>query len=163
MIKKLSSIFLLFIFVFFLSGCSQKTTTAEEEVGDQSKVVDSSSNHPVSGAEIAADKLEVYYFHTTARCYSCKAIGRYIKETMEQKYSQEIQNGLIDFKEINIDLPENKEVAGKYQASGSSLYINQIKNGQDNIEQDTNVWRFVVDEVKFKDYLENKINVYLGR
>lgn len=109
-----------------------------------------------------ADKLEVYYFHRTARCYSCKTIGQYVKEVMKSEYSKEIQNGLIDFKELNVELPENKGITEKYQASGSSLFINRISNDIDNIERDVNVWRLLGNEEQFKEYLTGKINLYLG-
>ena len=111
----------------------------------------------------SVDKLEVYYFHRTQRCYSCSTISRYLRETMEQKFSQEIKNETIDFREINVDLPENKEIAVKFQASGSSLFVNAISDGQDNVSQDTNIWRLLNDEIKFKSYIENKINLFLGK
>lgn len=111
----------------------------------------------------SVDKLEVYYFHRTQRCYSCSTISRYLRETMEQKFSQEIKNGTIDFREINVDLPENKEIVVKFQASGSSLFVNAISDGQDNVSQDTNIWRLLNDEIKFKSYIENKINLFLGK
>ncbi|MFH1523055.1 MAG: nitrophenyl compound nitroreductase subunit ArsF family protein [Patescibacteria group bacterium] len=162
MIKKLFPIFLLFIFVFILSGCSQQTTATEKKTYNQSKVINSSSDYPMSYAQPIADKLEVYYFHRTARCYSCKTIGQYVRETMEEKYSQQIKNGTIDFRELNVEFPENKEIAQEYEASGSSLFINKIINKEDNIEQDSNVWRLLNNEAKFKSYLENKIDTYLG-
>lgn len=109
----------------------------------------------------SADKIEVYYFHRTQRCYSCLTLGQYLKETIEQEFSEEIKSGRIDFREINIDLPENKDMAIKFQASGSSLFVNAIKDGQDNINQDTNVWRLLSNKVQFKNYLENKINLFL--
>ena len=111
----------------------------------------------------SVDKLEVYYFHRTQRCYSCSKISRYLRETMEQKFSQEIKNETIDFREINVDLPENKEIAVKFQASGSSLFVNAISDGQDNVSQDTNIWRLLNDEIRFKSYIENKINLFLGK
>lgn len=111
----------------------------------------------------SADKIEIYYFHRTQRCYSCNTLGQYVKETIEQKFSEEIKSGRIDFREINVDLPENKEVAKKFQAGGSSLFINAIKNGKDNINQDTNVWRLLNNEYQLKNYLENKINLILGK
>ncbi len=110
-----------------------------------------------------ADKLEVYYFHRTQRCYSCNTIGRYIKEIIEQKFAKETKNSIIDFREINIDLPENKKMAIKFQASGSSLFINAVRNGQNNISQDINIWRLLNNESQFKNYLENKINSLLGK
>lgn len=111
----------------------------------------------------SADKIEVYYFYRTQRCYSCVTLGQYIKETIEQKFSEETRNNIIDFREINVDLPENKNLAIKFQASGSSLFINAIKNGQDNISQDTNVWRLLNNKAQFKNYLANKINSFLDK
>jgi len=120
-------------------------------------------NHPIFSADQVVDKLEVYYFHRTQRCYSCNTLSRYARETIEQRFSEEIKNGKIDFREINVDLSENKDVARKFQASGSSLFINAIKDGEDDISQDTNVWRLLRNEAQFKSYLENKINLLLSK
>lgn len=60
-------------------------------------------------------------------------------------------------------MPENKELAQKFQASGSALYLNAIKDGVDNIEQDIKVWSLVGNTAKFKDYLEGRINSLLGK
>lgn len=168
MLKKLSSVFLLFLFALTLTGCSQQISAGESGADINKKIQTTSASnqktndYPISSAKTVADKLEVYYFHRTARCYSCKTIEQYVRETIEQKYNKQTSNGIIDFREINIDLPENKEIAKKYQSSGSSLFINRIIDNKDNIEQDTNVWRLLNNEPKFKNYLENKINSYLG-
>ncbi len=165
MLKKLSNIFLLLFLAFMLSGCSQQSPGGKSEQIKNEKEKSSNTNnrtlnnYPTSSAVTIADKLEIYYFHRTARCVSCKTISRYTKETLEQKYAKQIETGLIDFREINIDLSESKEIARKFQASGSSLFINIIIDDDDNIEQDANVWRLLSDEEGFKKYLENKINI----
>ena len=110
----------------------------------------------------SADRLEIYYFHRTQRCSTCLAIGRYTKELIQLKYADKVEKGKLDFREINIDLPENAEIVNKYQAGGQSLYINAISDGQDNINQDINIWRLVRSESQFKNYLENKINSLLA-
>jgi len=168
--KKLFIPPLLILLLIIVAGCGNKINGNSDQSTlktQPAKTVDASrggnsNDYPMSSIESVADKLEVYYFHATARCYSCKTIGAYVKETMEQKYAEQLENGKIDFREINVDLPENKEIARKYQASGSSLFINRIKDGRDNIEADMNVWKLLKDEAGFKDYLENKINSYLG-
>ncbi len=168
MLKKLSSVFLFFFFILTLTGCGQKTSTVESEksiIGETQTIVASNKkidNYQMSSSEIVVDKLEVYYFHRTARCYSCKTIGQYVKETIEEKYSNQVGSGKIDFREINVDSAENKAIVEKYKATGSSLFINRIINNQDNIEQDTDVWLLLNDEIKFKSHLENKLNSYLG-
>jgi len=109
-----------------------------------------------------AEKIQVYLFHATQRCSSCIAIGKFAKETVEQKFPEELKSGKIEFREINIDLPENKELADKFKATGSSLFINPIFDGQDHIKDDTRVWQLVSNEQGFVSYLSDKLKGMLG-
>lgn len=109
-----------------------------------------------------ADRLEIYYFHRTQRCSTCLSIGRFTKEMIREKFADKVDRGVIDFREINIDLPENAALVNKFQAGGQSLFINAIRDDRDNINQDINIWRLVRSESQFKSYLENKINGLLA-
>jgi hypothetical protein len=60
-----------------------------------------------------------------------------IKRTLAMKFQKETKNGLITFKDIDIELPENAEITKKFQATGLSIGINTIIDGKDNIEFDT--------------------------
>ena len=111
----------------------------------------------------SADKVQVFLFHATKRCTTCIAIGRLAGETVNEYFQPELRDGKIEFREINIDLPENKELAQKFQASGSSLFINAIYSDQDNIGEDTMVWRLTQNETQFKSYLKNKLDGLLGK
>ena len=126
----------------------------------KSKTVSVVQNQP---QKQSADKVEVFLFHTTRRCATCIAIGQLAGETVNEYFQPELRDGKIEFREINIDLPENKELAQKFQASGSSLFINVISNGENNITEDVNVWRLTQNEVQFKSYLKDKINNLLGK
>jgi hypothetical protein len=103
------------------------------------------------------EKIEVFLFHNTQRCISCINIGKFAKQTIDNSFSEELNSGKIVFREINIDLPENYQLAEKFQASGSSLFINTIRGGKDYIEQDLKVWRLVGNEVEFESYFKEKI------
>lgn len=103
------------------------------------------------------DKVEVFLFHSTRRCVSCINIGKYTKQTIDSDFSEELNSGKIVFREINIDLPENYQLAEKFQASQSSLFINTIREGKDDIKQDLTVWRLVGDQKDFESYLKGKI------
>ena len=126
-----------------------------------------SSIFPKSSEVVAnnqkADKVEVFLFHATKRCITCITIGKLAGETVNEYFQPELRNGQIKFREINTDLSENKDLARKFQASGSSLFINAIINGKDNITEDTKVWRLVSDKAQFKNYLKDKIDNLLGR
>ena len=54
-----------------------------------------------------------------------------------------------------------EEIVSKYRATGQSLYINAVKDGKDNINQDIKIWRLVRSEGQFKDYLASRINSLL--
>lgn len=108
-----------------------------------------------------AEKIQVFLFHATQRCITCVNIGKYAKETVEQKFPEELKSGKIEFREINIDLPENKELATKFKVTGSALFINPIIEGKDNIKEDTQVWRLTSNEQSFISYLSDKLNAML--
>ncbi|MBL7159738.1 hypothetical protein ISS85_04635 [Candidatus Microgenomates bacterium] len=112
---------------------------------------------------IPAEKIEVVHFHGTHQCWSCITVGEYALQTIKDKFSKEYQSGKIIFKDINSELPENKEIVIKYQAGGSSLFVNAINNDKDSIEEDTTVWRLINNQEKFTDYFENKLKTLLGK
>jgi hypothetical protein len=113
--------------------------------------------------EPKADKVEVFVFHATQRCISCVTIGKFAGETVAEFFQPEMRDKKIEFREINIDLPENRDLAQKFQASGSALFINAIYDGQDHITEDTQVWRLTSNETQFKSYLKNKLNTLFGK
>ena len=110
-----------------------------------------------------ADKIIVANFFGTQRCPSCLTIGKLTKKTLEEKFASELESGKIVFKEINGELPENREIVTKYQARGSSLFVNAIRGESDDIQEDTTVWRLVNNEAEYISYFENKLNTLLGK
>ncbi|MFA4941818.1 MAG: nitrophenyl compound nitroreductase subunit ArsF family protein [Patescibacteria group bacterium] len=152
--KILNSAFLI-LGVFYLTGCAAESPIV--------KLSESKNNIEIGENKSKPDKIEVFLFHTTQRCATCIAIGKLSGETIYEYFQSELRDGKIEFREINIDSLENKELAQKFQASGSALFINTIYNGQDNISQDTQVWRLTQNEVQFKSYLRNRINNLLNK
>lgn len=112
---------------------------------------------------MSADKIEVVHFHATQQCWSCITVGEYALKTIKEKFPEEYKNGKIVYKDVNGELPENKDMVIKYQASGSSLFVNAIRDGKDNIEEDITVWRLVSNENQFISYFQNKLNNLLGK
>lgn len=151
MTKKLSLFIFLIIGMIVLTGCSQK----------RSEQIDSNTSNLMS--RISVDKIEVVHFHGTHQCWSCITVGEYALKTIKDKFPEEYKSGKIIFKDINGELPENRDIVMKYQARGSSLFVNAITNGQDNIEEDVTVWRLISNESQFVNYFENKLNKLLGK
>lgn len=134
--------------------------TAASARDSQTSVQQESSQSTVVMPE--SDIVQVYLFHATQRCRTCISIGKLASETVNEFFQPELQAGKIEFREINIDLPENEALAEKFQASGSALYINNYAGGKDNITEDTKVWRLTDDETGFKSYLKGELDKLLG-
>ncbi|MFA5961670.1 MAG: nitrophenyl compound nitroreductase subunit ArsF family protein [Parcubacteria group bacterium] len=142
--------------IFAINSYANKdnTPTVRNEKG-MAKIAEAENLKP-------AEKIQVFLFHASQRCSSCIAIGKYAKETVEQEFPEELKTGKIEFREINIDLPENKEISTKFKATGSALFINPIYDGQDHIKDDTRVWQLVSNEQGFISYLSDKLKGMLG-
>lgn len=141
---------------FLILKNGNKSTEAQSQ---NNQIVENQSKEEKQSAE----KIQVFVFHATQRCYSCITIGKYAGETVSEYFQPELRDGKIEFREINVDLPENKDLAIKFQAGGSSLFINAITNEKDSISEDVTVWRLVNNEAQFKNYLRNKLNKLLGK
>lgn len=148
--KKTAVLFSILITTFIISGCSNA----------ESSIDNASANVLPS---IVADKIEVVHFHATQQCVSCITVGKFALKTVEQKFPEEYKNGKIIFKDINGELPENYDIVAKYQARGSSLFVNAIVGGENHIEEDIKVWRLIGDEKQFVNYFEGKLNKLLGK
>lgn len=140
------------VFSLLLAGCGNQT---------QQNSNDSQADSSSTISEIKADKIEVVDFHGTNRCYSCETIEKYAQETIEEYFPKELADGKITFRSVNGELPENRDIVIKYQARGSSLFINAIINGKENIMEETTVWRLIGNEQKFKTYFSGEIKKLL--
>ncbi len=143
-------IFGLLLSSFFLTGCNRQNNLQESSAKKNQKQDNQKENSQV-------DKIEVIDFHGNRRCFSCQTIEKFAKETLEEFFQPELRDGKITFKSINVEETQNKEIVQKYQARGSSLFIDVIKEGNDNISEDTQVWRLVRDEQAYKKYFKEKI------
>lgn len=104
-------------------------------------------------------KIEVIDFHSTHRCMTCNAIEANTKYTLDTYFSNELKEDKITFRVINVDEKENEKIAEKFEASGTSLFLNVIKNGK---ETQINLTEFAFmkgnDQDAFSKKLKTKIN-----
>jgi len=144
--------------LFIIKGSRKSDNTSTEILSSSS--VSPTTTPPIS--IVPVDKIEVVHFHATQQCWSCITVGEYALKTIKEKFPEEYKSGKIVFRDINGELPVNRDIVVKYQAGGSSLFVNAIRNGNDSIEEDVDVWRLVTDESQFINYFQNKLNKLLG-
>lgn len=84
--------------------------------------------------EETKDRIEVLYFHGKQRCATCLAIEQGAKETLEGQFADELKNGTLVFRIIDISQPENEALADKYEVTWSSLFVCRWKDGKETSE-----------------------------
>lgn len=160
--NKKTQIAVLIIFGMFVLGFFIRPKNDDAEVKSKSQSITQSVTQP-SQPLGPAEKIEVVHFHGTQQCVSCITVGEFALKTIKEKFPKEFASGKIVFKEINDELKENQFMVMKYKARGSSLFVNSIVEGKDNIKEDVTVWRLVNDEEQFMNYFEKKLNDLLGQ
>lgn len=110
----------------------------------------------------SVSKIEVLDFHSTHRCMTCNAIEANTKYTLKTYFSKELKNNKITFQAINVDEKKNEKIAEKFEASGTALFLNVIKNGK---ETQINLTDFAFmkgnDQEAFSKELKSKIDTEL--
>ena len=110
----------------------------------------------------AQKKLVVYYFYTTARCYSCNMIENLTKTAVQEGFKDLVGKGCIEFKALNIESPGNEHFVQDYKLYTKSVIMSDLQSGKEsrwkNLDQ---VWVLLRDESKFIDYVKREVKTYL--
>jgi len=109
-------------------------------------------------------KVIAYYFYGKARCPSCLKIESYTKEAIYKNFENELKDGRLEWKAINVEETENKDFVKDYKLYTKSVVIADIRNGKQtrwkNLEQ---VWELLHDKETFLQYVYDEINANLLR
>ena len=142
--SKLIRVFTVLAFGLMLTACNGQSKKKEQSLAK------------------SGSKIEVIDFHSTNRCMTCNAIEANTRYTLNTYFSDELKESKITFQSINIDEKKNEKIAEKFEAAGTSLFINVIKNGK---ETKINLTNFAFmkgnDQAAFSKELKAKIDAEL--
>ena len=119
------------------------------------------SNKEVKPSDGSSDKIEVYYFHFTARCTTCRTIEARAKENLETLYPNQYKQGLITFQSLNLEEPSTKPLAERLGVSGQTLLI--VKGDQKINLTNEGFMYAVVKPDKFREIINEKVDGLLTR
>lgn len=110
-----------------------------------------------------ASKIEVIDFYGTHRCVTCEAIEANAKYTIDNFFQEAVKEGKLEFKTINVDDEKNYDMAEKFEATGTALFINVIKDGKEQ-HIDLTIFAFAKgnDKEVFSSELKEKITEQLN-
>ncbi len=105
-----------------------------------------------------------YYFYTSQRCGACYRIEEWAETAIKNHFRQEIENGRLDWRTVNVDKPENKHFIKDFNLYTKSVVIVEQKDGETmrwkNLEK---VWRLLRNEEKYADYVSDEIRSFMEK
>ncbi|MHC4500996.1 MAG: nitrophenyl compound nitroreductase subunit ArsF family protein [Planctomycetota bacterium] len=107
-------------------------------------------------------KVVVYYFHSTARCPTCRKFESYSDELIRQEFAQQLSDGRLEWRVVNVDEPGNKHFVTDYKLYTKSIVLVKDQPGKPpqwkNLEK---IWQLVHDKQAFVKYIKDEIAQYL--
>lgn len=107
-------------------------------------------------------KLIAYYFHTTARCVTCRNIEAYAIEAIE-KWKAENETP-IAWKDLNIEDSVNGHYVNEYELQFSSLVVAKFTGGKKtNWKNLEDTWKLVNDKNAFIKYVDSELDNFIAK
>ncbi|MBN1368983.1 MAG: hypothetical protein JW954_01940 [Dehalococcoidaceae bacterium] len=89
---------------------------------------------------VVPERVDVVYFHRAKRCVTCLCFEERITHALEKNFMDEVKSGKITYEVVNLGDKTNKDLAVKYGAISSQLFINTVIDGADHIEDVMDIW-----------------------
>lgn len=118
----MKKLFLFFITtIFSLTACNNAKEKVEAETVE------------IKSVSTQQNRLEVFCFHGTRQCETCKNMKANTKTTLDKYFATQLKDSTIIFSIVDVDDEKNEKLAEKFQATGTALMVNKVVNGKDSI------------------------------
>ena len=100
--------------------------------------------------------VEVYYFHMTTRCVTCRTVEAEARKNVEMLYADQVKAGKISFTALNLEEATGKAMGDKLGVNSQTLLI--VKGDQKiNITNEGFLYA-VSQPQKFTEVMKSKID-----
>jgi len=120
---------------------AQPVTPAQDTASEQ---VTSDNITPVAEqpGSLLPNRVDVIYFHVNQRCPTCLCFEKQVNHVIDAYFSDDITSGKLTYRVLNAQQEQNADIARKYGAVGSQLFINKVVDGRDNIKDIQDIWNW---------------------
>ncbi|MEI6048669.1 MAG: nitrophenyl compound nitroreductase subunit ArsF family protein [Bacteroidota bacterium] len=104
----------------------------------------------------SGNDVEVYYFHRTARCVTCKTVESEARKNIEMLYADQVKSGKISFTSLNLEEETGKTVGDRLGVNSQTLLV--VKGDQKiNITNEGFLYA-ISQPQKFTEVMKSKID-----
>jgi hypothetical protein len=110
------------------------------------------------------DGLVVYYFHSDARCPSCRAIEAGTKEVLDTHFAEQLRREEIEWKVLNFSKPSGAVLALKFEIKDPVVVLARSKDNevQDGWRRLDKVMALANDKPALMKYVHEEIEKMLS-
>jgi hypothetical protein len=104
-------------------------------------------------------RVVVYYFHGNYRCETCNTIQRLTQETVAERFAEEMDEGLVEMRSVNVDEPGNRHFTDEYELTTRTVVVARFNEAGKRIGWKAllDVWDLYNRPAEFKDYVEAEV------
>jgi hypothetical protein len=107
-------------------------------------------------------RVVAYYFHTTARCASCRAIEAYSREAIESAFAEQLKDGRLAWRVVDVEVKGNEHFVKDYGLYTKSLIlVNEVRGKPAEWKNLEKVWQLLQDKSAFVRYVQGETRTYL--
>ena len=99
--------------------------------------------------------IEVYYFHMTTRCVTCKTVEAEARKNVEMLYADQLKSGKIIFTALNLEEATGKSMGEKLGVNSQTLLI--VKGDQKINITNEGFLHAVSQPQRFTEVMKSKI------
>jgi hypothetical protein len=142
-----------------LAGVSMLHSRSQAEAARRDTTVEGAT---VMTPSARPHRVIAYYFHTTARCASCRAIEANSREALESAFANEIKDGRLLWKVVNVDIKGNEHFVKDYGLyTKSVVLVNEVRGKPAEWKNLEKVWQLLQDKPRFIRYVQDATRSYL--
>ena len=147
---------------YLVSVSDKALMVAETQTAKETSTKQKDESPPQIALTSQDAKVVVYYFHGNVRCTTCKKIEKYSREAVEHYFPNELKNGKLVFRTMNVEEAANHHYIQDYQLFSKSLVVSLEKQGKEVTWKNlTDVWKLVGDKDKFFQYVQDEVEKFL--
>ena len=133
---------------------AQPPAPAEEQPVSTTPVqapnVSSTPASPTVQETTAPAKVVAYYFHGNMRCTTCKKIEALTTEAIETGFADDIKNGRVELKVVNVEESGNEHFIQDYELASRSVVVARYEGeAQKDWKRLDAVWQLTGDKEAF--------------
>lgn len=108
-------------------------------------------------------QTQVVLFHNKKRCHQCLQMEQFVKEVLNDKFSDEVTSGDLALKLLTIDDPENRALVEQFGIFAATLVLMEFEDDQLNyarvLLRGSELYR---NESAFKHYVKEEVSEALS-